>query len=62
MPSSGRRWRGGRGKEGLIVGKSGDHLPSRQMAGSFGLVGWAKSYGGQGRRDGALRGGMGFPG
>ena len=30
----------GRGEKGLIVGRSRDHLPSRQMAGSFGFIGW----------------------
>ena len=34
----------GRGEKGLIVGRSGDHSPSRQMAGSFGLVGWEEGW------------------
>lgn len=58
---------GGRGEEGLIVGRSRDHLPSRQMAGSFGLVGWEEEWGGAGKRRArragrwweALRGGVG---
>lgn len=34
----------GRGEKGLIVGRSRDHLPGRQMAGSFGLVGWEEGW------------------